>query len=94
MSHECEKCGEQDLECNCTINDYECHHISKMAHQLLKERDSIIDLFCKTFFVSQEPRSLEELRALFEICELEITQHSDMKQTFRIKLKSYDEPRY
>ncbi len=65
-----------------------CDSISKMAHEILKERDNIIALFCKTFFVSQEPRSSQELRALFEICELEVKQNADMSQTFRIKLKN------
>jgi len=81
MSGEFDKFGEHCLDCG-------CNSISEMAHKILQERDNIIDLFCKTFFVSQQPRSLEELRALFEICELEVSHHTDFKQTYRIKLKN------
>jgi hypothetical protein len=65
--------------------------INEMAHTLLKQQDEIIDLFCKTFFVSMQPKSAEELQELFEMCELEITTHSYFRQTIRIKLKNeYD----
>jgi len=66
----------------------ECDPISKMAFEIWKQREDIISLFCKTFFVSQNPRSLEELRALFEICELEVVNHSYLKHTYRIRLKN------
>ena len=46
--------------------------IQKAAHELYKQREYYIDLFCKTFFVSQEPKSPEELRALFEMFTMEI----------------------
>ena len=65
--------------------------VFQMAKKIYEERQNIIDLFCKTFFVSQEPKSPEELRALFEMTELEIVQGSDMSQTFRIKFKDFDQ---
>lgn len=71
MSGECDRCGEHCLDCKCPSL------ISEMACKIYEQRESIIDLFCKTFFVSQEPKSADELRALFELCELEVTNHSD-----------------
>lgn len=68
--------------------DFQLDIISKTAREMIEQQNEIIDLFCKTFFVSQQPRTLEELRALFEICELEIVRHSDFSHTYRIKLKN------
>lgn len=62
--------------------------IFEVAKKICNQRDEILDLFCKTFFVSQEPRSPEELRYLFETCELEMTHHSDLRQTYHIKLRN------
>ena len=67
----------------------ECDPIHEIARKILEERGQIIELFCKTFFVSQEPRSPEELRALFEIAELHVTHNKDMSQTFSIKFKEF-----
>lgn len=63
-------------------NDFLKNSVSK----ILEKRNEIIDLFCKTFIVSQEPKSLEELRALFAMCKLQCKIHSDFHQSFRITL--------
>ena len=63
--------------------------MQKVAAEIMKQRNEIIDLFCKTFFVAQDPKSLEELKALFEICELECRVDSHMCQSFQIKLKPF-----
>ena len=61
--------------------------IQEISHKIWLDRQNVIDLFCKTFLVCQEPKSPEELRALFEMIELECTLGQDMTQTFRLKLK-------
>ncbi len=104
MSGECDKCGEHAVECECEIienthnfinlsrmNYPEDDSLFQMARKIYEERQDIIDMFCKAFFVSQDPRSPEELRALFEMAEMEITQNSDLSQTIRIKLKEFDQ---
>ncbi len=63
--------------------------LNEAASKIMRERNEIIDLFCKTFFVAQDPKSLEELKALFEICELECRVDSHMCQSFQIKLKPF-----
>lgn len=57
--------------------------------EIMEKRNEIIDLFCKTFFVAQEPKSIDELKALFERCELECRADSYMCQRFQIKLKPF-----
>lgn len=61
--------------------------IQKIAEDLYRKRLEIIDLFCKTFIVSQEVKSAEELRALFEICELTITRNKDLSESYRVTLR-------
>lgn len=60
--------------------------IQIIAQEIYQKRQEIINLFCKTFILSQEPKSPEELRALFELVELEC-RIDGLNQTFRIKLK-------
>lgn len=65
--------------------DDRLHQISK---EFYEQREYYIDLFCKTFFVSQEPRSAEELRYLFQCSELEIRLGDNpMGWNIRVKLK-------
>jgi hypothetical protein len=61
--------------------------IIEISRKLYEERENIIDLFCKTFIISQEPKSSEEIRMLIEITELECKMGDDFSQTFRLKLK-------
>ncbi len=46
--------------------------ISLAAEKLSLQKHEIIDLFCKTFVLCQQPKSLDDLRDLFEEYELEI----------------------
>jgi hypothetical protein len=52
--------------------------IEKIANELMKQKNEIIDLFCKTFFVCQDVKSVEELRYIFENFELRIRMNSNM----------------
>lgn len=62
--------------------------IHKISREIYEQREYYIDLFCKTFLISQEPKSLEELRALFEICEMEIKLNSHVDGfNWRVQLK-------
>jgi predicted transcriptional regulator len=66
--------------------------IGEVTKRLFDEREDVIDLFCKTFMVSHAPKTVEELRFLFDNCELETTMlESDEKggyrNSYRIKLR-------
>ncbi len=61
--------------------------INEIIEKIIRDRNYTIDLFCKTFLIAQEPKSLEELKALFQIADLECTMGKDFTQTFRIKLR-------
>lgn len=61
--------------------------INEIAYNILKEQDQIVDLFCKTFIVSQEPKTMEALRWMFENLELECKICNDFTRTYRLKLR-------
>ena len=61
--------------------------INEIASEILNKRHEIIDLFCKTFIISQEPKSIEEIKWLCENMEMEIKMDG-LNQTIRLKLKS------
>jgi hypothetical protein len=66
-----------------------------IASEILTKKNEIIDLFCKTFIVSQEPKSIEELKWIFENFELETIIHSNFSQTFRLKFREkFDSENY
>jgi hypothetical protein len=67
-------------------------NLNEVVRKIMNERYEIIDLFCKTFLISQEPKTIEELKALFELTELECTLGKDCtQQTFRIKLREVND---
>lgn len=60
----------------------------KMAQEIMHERNKILDLFCKTFLATQSAPTVEALKDLFDLIELECTMGKDcLNQTFRIKLR-------
>lgn len=61
--------------------------IHEIAVALMRDRNEIIDLFCETFLAVQEPPSVEALKDLFSLIELECTIGPNNSQTFRIKLR-------
>jgi len=61
--------------------------ISQAVVKIRRDRDKIVDLFCSTFLLAQEPKTLEELRDMFPLVELECKMGDNMSQTFRIKLR-------
>ena len=78
-----------DTKLNISFQDNAVH---KIAENLMKERNEIVDLFCKTFLIVQEPPSLEALKDLFTLIELECTVNKGVSQTFRIKLRETTTP--
>lgn len=61
--------------------------INELCYKILRQEHEIIDLFCKTFLLSQQPKSIEELKYLFSICSLEICIKDDLSRIYTIKLK-------
>lgn len=61
--------------------------IDEITSKIMRQKNQIIDLFCKAFFVSQEPKSPEEMRAIFEIFELECNITDIMNCKYSLKLK-------
>ena len=57
------------------------------THKIMNDRHKIIDLFCSTFLLAQEPKTLQELRDMFPLVELECKMGDNMSQTFSIKLR-------
>jgi hypothetical protein len=57
---------------------------NEMAHELLVKRDEIIDLFCKTFILSKEPKSIEEIRWIFDNFKLECKMNSPLHHEYRL----------
>lgn len=68
--------------------DHEKNKIdSKFILGLINELTLIHNSICADNFFWQEPKSPEELRAFFEMCELEIIQDTTMNWRVRIKFK-------
>lgn len=61
--------------------------ISIAAQRIMEKRNEIIDMFCQTFLAVQEAPTIEALRDLFSLVELECTMHDNLNQTFRLKLR-------
>ena len=60
--------------------------IHQISSQIMKNRMEIIDLFCSAFLCVQEDLSIESLKILFGMVELECN-IDGLKETYRIKLK-------
>lgn len=56
---------------------------SEKMSEILSKKDEIIDLFCKTFILSREPKSPEHLRYLFSIAKLEVQTVSPNVELFK-----------
>lgn len=46
--------------------------IHDAANKLIRQKNEILDLFCKTFILSKEPNSIEEIKWIFENYVLDI----------------------
>lgn len=57
------------------------------SEKIMRDRHKHIDLFCTTFLLAQEPKTVQELRDMFPFVELECRMGENMSQTFRIKLR-------
>jgi hypothetical protein len=65
----------------------------EIAHEITSDRAKIIELFCKTFAISQGVCTADQLRELFMHYELVCTLgDSPLHQTFRFQLREFNHP--
>lgn len=64
--------------------------IHEAAIRLREQKDEILDLFCKSFILSREPLSMDDLRDIFDNYVLEIKLVSATHWEYGLKLKEGD----